>query len=125
MKTIFKIIPFFCFIFIVHAQSVDNETSYKTVKADFVSDEVTYPDYSLTHNQQYIIFNVLGDIYRVSINGGESELVYKDKYFKRHPKLSPDEKSLLYISDINGVEQAFLLDLKTKKSKEIPRVNQD
>ncbi|MCK0114939.1 amidohydrolase family protein [Gelidibacter sp. F63206] len=56
---------------------------------------------------------MLGDIYQVPIEGGKAKVILQDEHLKRGAKLSPDGKTLAYISDESGEFQVWTYDLKS------------
>lgn len=87
---------------------------------EFVTDRFTLPNLHVTPDKEHIIFDVLGDIYQVSIEGGTAEVLLQDKNWKRAGKLSPDGKTLTYISDEAGNFQVWTYNLQTKKKRKYP-----
>src|SRR5690625_722870 len=66
---------------------------------EFTTDRFTLPNLHVTPDGESIIFDVLGDIYQVPIEGGKAEVLLQDNNWKRGAKLSPDGKTLANISD--------------------------
>lgn len=87
---------------------------------EFTTDRFTLPSLHVTPDGKHIIFDVLGDIYKVPIEGGKTELLLQDNNWKRAGKLSPDGKTLAYISDETGVFQVWTIDLETKEKRVYP-----
>lgn len=87
---------------------------------EFTTDRFTLPSLHVTPDGKHIIFDVLGDIYKVLIEDGKAELLLQDNNWKRAGKLSPDGKTLAYISDETGVFQVWTIDLETKEKQVYP-----
>lgn len=101
-----------------------NNANYK-IKDDekliaFKTDEFTLPNLHVTPDGKNIIFDVLGDIYQVPIEGGNAKLILQDNNWNRGAKLSPDGKTLAYISDETGMFQVWTINLKTRKKRVYP-----
>src|SRR5699024_2005530 len=84
---------------------------------EFTTDRFTLPNLHVTPNGKSIIFDVLGDIYQVPIEGGKAEVLLQDNNWKRAGKLSPDGKTLAYVSDESGVFQVWTIDLETQEKR--------
>src|SRR5690625_1775089 len=87
---------------------------------EFTTDRFTLPNLHVTPDGQNIIFDVLGDIYQVPIEGGKAEVLLQDNNWKRGAKLSPDGKTLAYVSDETGEFQLWTIDLETKIKRVYP-----
>src|SRR5699024_1087620 len=87
---------------------------------EFTTDRFTLPNLHVTPDEEYIIFDVLGDIYKVPIEGGKAEVILQDNNWKRAGKLSPDGKTLAYVSDETGWFQVWTLNLETLEKRVYP-----
>lgn len=87
---------------------------------EFTTDRFTLPNLHVTPDGESIIFDVLGDIYQVSLEGGKAKVLLQDSNWKRGGKLSPDGKTLAYVSDETGEFQVWTMDLDTKEKKVYP-----
>lgn len=68
-----------------------------------------------------IVFALLGDLYELPITGGKAKQISSGLAFDSQPRYSPDGKSIAYISDADGAENAWVLDLDSNKSKVITK----
>ncbi|MDX5482999.1 MAG: amidohydrolase, partial [Hymenobacteraceae bacterium] len=66
-----------------------------------------------------IIFDMLGDLYLLPINGGKAEQLTSGMAFDTQARFSPDGKSIVFISDRDGADNVWTMDLATKKPKQI------
>src|SRR5699024_410699 len=78
------------------------------------------PNLHVTPDGESIIFDVLGDIYQVPVEGGKAEVLLQDNNWKRAGKLSPDGKTLAYVSDETGEFQVWTMDLEARNKRVYP-----
>jgi Tol biopolymer transport system component len=64
-----------------------------------------------------IIFAMLGDLYQIPFTGGKAKQITSGLGFDSQPRYSPDGKSIAYISDDDGAENAWIMDLATGNKK--------
>ena len=84
----------------------DRQLSFTTTEGTWISVDVS-PD------GQHIIFDLMGDIYRMPFTGGKAEQLTKGMAYDVHPTYSPDGSKILFISDRTGSDNAYVLDLET------------
>lgn len=77
-------------------------------KVKFTTDEGTWMSLDVSPDGQTIVFDLLGDIYTLPINGGEAKRIIGDMSFESQPKFSPDGKLIAFISDRSGAEQLWV-----------------
>ena len=57
---------------------------------------------------QTIVFDLLGDIYTLPIEGGEAKRIIGGMSFESQPKFSPDGKWIVFLSDRSGGENVWV-----------------
>ncbi|WP_296705687.1 amidohydrolase, partial [Algoriphagus sp.] len=72
---------------------------------------------------QSIVFDFLGDIYRMPITGGDATQLTEGMQFDAQPRYSPDGKKIIFISDESGGENVWTLNLEDKEKKQITKGN--
>lgn len=77
-------------------------------KVSFTTDEGTWMSLDVSPDGQTIVFDLLGDIYTMSITGGEAKRIIGDMSFEGQPKFSPDGKTIVFTSDRSGVEHLWV-----------------
>ena len=77
----------------------------------FTTTEGTWISVDVSPDGQHIVFDLMGDIYRIPFAGGKAEQLTKGMAYDVHPTYSPDGSKILFISDRTGSDNAYLLDL--------------
>lgn len=88
---------------------------------DFTTSEGTWMSTDITPDGQWIVFNLLGHIYRVLAAGGQAECLTQETGIavNFHPRISPDGKSIAFISDRNGQNNIWLMDIDGKNPRAV------
>ena len=72
-------------------------------------------------DHQHIIFDFLGDLYEIPFSGGEATQITKGLPFDSNPRYSPDGKSILFLSDRSGGNNAWYIDRSEKDTLQITK----
>jgi len=80
-----------------------------TRKIEFTTDEGTWLSLDVSPDGKTIVFELLGDIYTLPIEGGAAKLIDGGMAFDSQPKFSPDGKWIAFISDREGSENIFVM----------------
>src|SRR5687767_15534440 len=67
-------------------------------KLEFETDEGTWISLDVTPDGKEVFFELLGDLYRVPIGGGDAARVTDGTPYDAQPRLSPDGKWIAFIS---------------------------
>jgi Tol biopolymer transport system component len=83
-----------------------------TREIDFTTSEGTWMSVDLSPDGQWIVFDLLGHIYRVRAAGGEAECLTASSgvAINMHPRWSPDARAIAFISDRKGQTNLWLMD---------------
>jgi Tol biopolymer transport system component/imidazolonepropionase-like amidohydrolase len=76
----------------------------------FQTDEGTWMDLDVSADGQWIVFDLLGDIYRVPMAGGHAELLAGGRAYEQLPRFSPDGRTIVFVSDRSGMDNLWLMD---------------
>jgi Tol biopolymer transport system component/imidazolonepropionase-like amidohydrolase len=79
----------------------------------FTTTEGTWISVDISPDGQHIVFDLMGDIYRMPFSGGKAEQLTKGMAYDVHPTYSPDGSKILFISDRTGSDNAYILNLAT------------
>src|SRR6476646_5055899 len=89
----------------VHAQAPDpawdiTKPRGATKEIDFTTTEGTWMSTDITPDGRWIVFNLLGHIYRMPASGGEAECLTQETGLavNFHPRISPDGSTIAFIS---------------------------
>ena len=83
--------------------------------------KITWMSVDVNPSSSKIAFDAMGDIYIMPIAGGKAEAITQGMAYEVHPRFSPDGKSLVYISDKSGAQNVWVMDLETKKERQITK----
>ena len=75
---------------------------------EFSTDEVTWPSIDVSPDGRTILFDVLGDLYTLPIEGGQATRIMGGLSFESQPVYSPDGKTIAFLTDRTGVENLWI-----------------
>src|SRR5258707_3420793 len=78
-------------------------------KVEFTTDEGTWLSLDVSPDGKTIVFELLGDIYTLPIEGGQAKLVSAGMAFDSQPKFSPDGQWIAFLSDREGSENIWIM----------------
>ena len=70
---------------------------------------------------QTIVFDFLGDLYTIPMNGGEATQITSGMQFDSQPRYSPDGNKIAFISDASGGEGVWIYDLETEEKEQLTK----
>ncbi len=82
---------------------------------EFTTSEGTWMSVDVSPDGSMIAFDLLGDIYIIPFDGGNATSLTDGMAYDSHPKWSPDGKHILYISDKDGSDDAYYINIDTKE----------
>ncbi len=81
---------------------------------EFTTTEVTEADITLSPDGQWLIFTMLGHLFRLPVTGGTAEQLTFGPYYDTDSVFSPDGKQVAFVSDRDASEgNIFVLELAT------------
>ena len=83
---------------------------WPTKTIEFETDEGTWMNLDVSPDGRHIVFDLLGNIYRIPAGGGEAELISGGEAFDMQPRFSPDGQSIAFTSDRDGGDNIWLMD---------------
>lgn len=86
---------------------------------EFETDEATWISLDVTPNGEHIFFEILGDIYRIPLSGGDAMRVIEGFGFQSQPSISPDGEQIAFISDEGGSENLYIANIDGSEPKKL------
>ncbi|TFH65055.1 MAG: amidohydrolase, partial [Candidatus Zixiibacteriota bacterium] len=76
---------------------------------EFEATEVTWITVDVSPDGKEIVFDILGDIYKMPIAGGDATLLSGGLPYEVQPRFSPDGKKILFTSDRGGGDNIWMM----------------
>lgn len=89
-------------------QVTDPQGEFKSVQIDV--NEGSWMNVDLSPDGQYIVFDLLGDIYRIPAGGGKATLLRGGIGWQMQPVYSPDGRYIAFTSDEDGGDNIWVMD---------------
>jgi Tol biopolymer transport system component len=86
-------------------------------KIEFTTTEGTWMSLDLSPDQKTVVFELLGDLYTMPIEGGEAKAIVTGSGFDSMPRFSPDGKKILFVSDRSGADNLWTVDADGTNAK--------
>ena len=87
----------------------------------FTTDEGTWISLDISPVWQTIVFDLLGDLYTVPIEGGPATRLTSDMAFDAQPRFSPDGQRIVFTSDRSGAENIWVMSLDGTDTTQITK----
>lgn len=84
---------------------------YKLNEVAIKTTETTWSSLDVAPSGKFMIFDMLGDLYKVDIDGGDATPLTQDFAWNIQPSISPDGKHVAFISDRDGLSNVWLMDI--------------
>src|SRR5256884_1909883 len=78
-------------------------------KVEFTTDEGTWLSLEVSPDGKTIVFELVGDIYTLPIEGGQAKPIDGGMSFDSQPKFSPDGQWIAFLSDREGSENIWIM----------------
>ncbi|MBL8271884.1 amidohydrolase family protein [Steroidobacter sp.] len=120
--SLWPIVGCLCVFFACSSQAGDwdvNDTGQPYKDAEFTVSEGTWMSVDVHPNGSVLLFDLLGDIYSLSTDGGDATLVHGGPAMQRYPSYSADGQRILYLSDASGADNAWVSNADGSASRQI------
>jgi len=97
----------------------EGEWNFKEVK--LTTDEGTWMNLDVSPDGKTIVFDLLGDIYKIPISGGNAKLLREGLPFEVQPRFSPDGSNILFTSDAGGGDNCWIMNTDGSDAKQITK----
>ena len=93
----------------------------QTRDIDFDTSEGTWMSLDVSPDGKWIVFDLLGHIYRMPASGGKAECLTQDTgvALNMNPRFSPDGKTIAFVSDRKGQNNLWLMDAEGKNPRAV------
>ena len=93
-------------------------------KLEFETDEGTWMSLDVTPDGRLVVFELLGDLYKVPIGGGDAARVTDGAPYDAQPRVSPDGKWIAFISDRSGSDNLWIATIDGKEPRKLSNESQ-
>jgi len=93
--------------------------NFKELK--LTTSEGTWMNLDVSPNGKEIVFDLLGDIYKMPIIGGNATLLREGLPFEVQPRFSPDGTKILFTSDAGGGDNIWVMNSDGTNAKQITK----
>ncbi|RLA05807.1 MAG: amidohydrolase, partial [Gammaproteobacteria bacterium] len=93
----------------------------KSRNIQFETNEATWLSLDVSPNGQTIVMDILGDIYQLPIIGGKAVRITSGMAFDSQPVFSPDGRKIAFISDRNGGDGLWIMNVDGSKALEVSK----
>lgn len=90
-------------------------------QVEFTTEEGTWMNLDVSPDGKTVVFDLLGDIYSIPVEGGEAKLIRGGHAWEIQPRFSPDGKKLLFTSDTGGGDNIWMMNSDGTDPKQITK----
>ncbi|MCK7592636.1 amidohydrolase family protein [Pseudomarimonas salicorniae] len=91
----------------------------KTIRFD--TDEGTWMNLDVSPDGRRIVFDLLGDLYLLPIEGGKATRLTSGRVFDVQPRFSPDGRQVAFTSDRDGANNLWRIDVDGKNPVQVSK----
>ncbi|WP_256012599.1 amidohydrolase family protein [Desertivirga xinjiangensis] len=91
--------------------------------ASFSTDEGTWMNLDVSPDGKEIVFDLLGDIYKMPVTGGKATILSGGAAFEVQPRFSPNGKYISYTSDKEGGDNIWIMNADGSGKHSITKEN--
>lgn len=120
--TFFFIVGMIAFM---HSQKKDawdvNTPHGPSKEVSFTVDEGTWMNLDVSPDGKIIVFDLLGDIYTIPVEGGKAKLISGGMAYEVQPRFSPDGKQILFTSDKGGGDNIWVMNQDGSDARQLTK----
>ena len=90
-------------------------------EVSFTVNEGTWMNLDVSPDGKEIVFDLLGDIYSLPVNGGTAKVLRQGLAMEVQPRFSPDGKRILFTSDAGGGDNIWVMNRDGSGAKQITK----
>ncbi len=102
---------------------VSNPDLGETSSLSFTTDEGTWMNLDVSPDGQFIVFDILGDIYIMPVAGGVATPLRTGHAYEVQPRFSPDGSQILFTSDAGGGDNIWIMDIDGENASQLTKEN--
>ncbi len=102
-----------------------NDTGQPYTSAKFTVTEGTWMSLDVSPDGRTLVFDLLGDIYSLPVEGGTATLLLGGPAMEISPRFSPDGAKILYVSDRGGSENLWICNSDGSQARQVSRGTTD
>ncbi|OUR92416.1 amidohydrolase [Flavobacteriales bacterium 34_180_T64] len=87
------------------------------------TNEGTWMNIDVSPDGKHIVFDMLGDIYKMDSNGGIATVLREGLAFEIQPRFSPDGKLISFTSDAGGGDNIWIMNSDGSDAKQVTKEN--
>ena len=107
---------------VLNTPSMPNVPSHQIT---FDTTEGTFMSIDVSPDGESIVFDMLGDIYSLSIAGGDAVPVTSGRAWDQTPRFSPDGRHVYFVSDRKGYKNIWRVALADNSLQQVTRADSD
>src|SRR6202023_120128 len=88
---------------------------------EFTTNEGTWISLDVSPDGKSVLFELLGDLYSLPMEGGEAKPVMTGLPFDSQPRYSPDGKQIVFLSDRDGSENVWIANADGSNPKKLTK----
>lgn len=92
-----------------------------TKEFELETTEGTWMAVDVSPDGQWIVFDLLGDIYLMPFSGGEAKALTSGPAYDVQPRFSPDGKKISFTSDRDGIDNLWIMNVDGTKPQQITK----
>lgn len=89
----------------------------------FTTDEGTWLSLDVSPDGKTIVFELLGDLYTIPMEGGKATRITSGQMFDAQPRFSPDGKSIVFVSDRSQSDNVWIMNADGTNPRALTRDN--